>query len=269
MAFAAKPTNGCLASLKSLFTPSKASLSHPSLSIPFKSIKLQISCSYASSIPLSLNRKEPLLRVSVIAAQHEEDNPVLFDGEADGFVDPLEEAKLYVGNLPYDVEGGDLALIFEEAGTVQIVDIIVNRDTEMSRGFGFVTMGSVEEAEKAVEMFNRYDLNGRLLTVSKAAKRGSKPPARVFTPRYRIYVGNMPWSVDDESLEQVFSEYGTVVSARVITDRDSGKSRGFGFVVMSSEAEMNDAIANLNGVNLEGRTIRVNVAADKPPRDSL
>ena len=95
------------------------------------------------------------------------------------------------------------------------------------------------------------DLNGRLLTVSKAAKRGTKPPARVFTPRYRIYVGNMPWSVDDESLEQIFSEYGTVVSARVITDRDSGKSRGFGFVVMSSEAQMNDAIANLNGaVNL-------------------
>ncbi|XP_047942445.1 31 kDa ribonucleoprotein, chloroplastic-like [Salvia hispanica] len=267
MAFAAKPTNGCLASVKSLFNPpSKASLSHPSLSIPFKSIKLQISCSNASTIPLSLNRKEPLLRVSVIAAQQEEDNPVLFDGEADGFV---EEAKLYVGNLPYDVESGDLALIFEEAGTVQVVDIIVNRESNESRGFGFVTMSSVEEAEKAVEMFNRYDLNGRLLTVSKAAKRGTKPPARVFTPRYRIYVGNMPWSVDDESLEQIFSEYGTVVSARVITDRDSGKSRGFGFVVMSSEAQMNDAIANLNGANLEGRTIRVNVAADKPPRDSL
>ncbi|KAL1568323.1 28 kDa ribonucleoprotein, chloroplastic-like [Salvia divinorum] len=280
MALSAKPTNGFLASLPSLFTPSKASLSHPSLSIPFKSINLQISCSFASSIPLTLKRKEPLLRVSVIAAQQEEDDPFLFndddeeddgqeddDGETDMlFVEPPEEAKLYVGNLPYDVDYMSLAQLFEEAGTVEVSQIIVNRDTEQSRGFGFVTMSSVEEAEKAVEMFNRFVLNGRLLIVSKAAKRGSNPPARVFTPRNRIYVGNLPWSVGDERLQQVFSEYGTTVSARVLTDRLSGRSRGFGYVVMSSEAEMNDAIANLNGANVEGRAIRVNVAADKPTK---
>lgn len=228
------------------------------------------------------------MRVSVIAAQQEEGIPVLLEeqgggefnwsegrdsdgggGETDGFVEPSEEAKLYVGNVPYDVESARLAQIFEGAGTVEIVEIIGNRETGQSRGFGFVTMSTVEEADKAVEMFHRYDLNGRLLTVNKAARKGSRPPPRVSEPRNRIYVGNLPWSVDDARLEQVFSEYGKVVSARVVSDRESGRSRGFGFVVLSSEAEMNDAIANLDGQNLDGRAIRVNVAAVRPARSGF
>lgn len=93
------------------------------------------------------------------------------------------------------------------------------------------------------------DLNGRLLNVNKAAPRGTRPerPPRSFEPSYRVYVGNIPWSVDDARLEQVFSEHGKVVNARVVYDRESGRSRGFGFVTMSSEAEMNDAIADLDG----------------------
>lgn len=235
------------------------------------------------------------MRVSVIAAQ-EGDNPVMveeeqlggeFDwdnegqesdgvvealgdaGESDGaYEEPSEEAKVYVGNLPYDVDSENLAKLFEEAGTVEIAEVIYNRETDQSRGFGFVTMSTVEEAEKAVEMFHRYDINGRLLTVNKAAPRGSKPdrPPRVFETSYRIYVGNLPWSIDDGRLEQVFSEHGKVVSARVVSDRETGRSRGFGFVVMSSEAEMNDAIANLDGQSLDGRAIRVNVAEERPRR---
>lgn len=91
------------------------------------------------------------------------------------------------------------------------------------------------------------DVNGRLLTVNKAARKGSRPPPRVSEPRNRIYVGNLPWSADDARLEQLFSEYGKVLSARVVSDRETGRSRGFGFVVLSSEAEMNDAISNLDG----------------------
>lgn len=288
MSFAAKSilkpvsvaTNGCLTS----YTASKASFSLPYVSIPFKPIKLHISCSYASSVQLSLKRKEPILRVSVIAAQQEEGIPVLLEeqgggdfnwaeaqdsdgdgGDTDGFV-PSEEAKLYVGNVPYDVDSETLAQVFEGAGTVEIVEIIGNRETGQSRGFGFVTMSTVEEADKAVEMFHRHDLNGRLLTVNKAAIKGSRPPPRVSEPRNRIYVGNLPWSADDARLEQLFSEYGKVVSARVVSDRETGRSRGFGFVVLSSEAEMNDAISNLDGQNLDGRAIRVNVAAARPAR---
>lgn len=95
---------------------------------------------------------------------------------------------------------------------------------------------------------SKQDLNGRLLTVNKAAPRGSRAERpRTNESSLRIYVGNLPWQVDDARLEQVFSEHGKVVNARVIYDRETGRSRGFGFVTMASETELNDAIAALDG----------------------
>lgn len=93
------------------------------------------------------------------------------------------------------------------------------------------------------------DINGRLLTVNKAAPRGSQPERapKVYEPSFRIYVGNLPWRVDDARLVEVFSEHGKVVDARVVLDQQSGRSRGFGFVTMSTETEVNDAIAALDG----------------------
>ncbi|XVF49741.1 hypothetical protein PTKIN_Ptkin04bG0037900 [Pterospermum kingtungense] len=197
-----------------------------------------------------------------------------FQGEAgdseeeDSSALPPEEAKLFVGNLPYDVDSQTLAMLLEKAGTVEVAEVIYNRDTQQSRGFGFVTMSTIEEADKAAEMFNRYDLSGRLLTVNRASPKGSRfdRPPRVFEPAYRIYVGNIPWDMDNARLEQVFSEHGKVVEARVVYDRETGRSRGFGFVTMSSETELNDAIAALDGQSLDGRAIRVNVAEERPRR---
>ncbi|KAH6774386.1 chloroplast RNA-binding protein 31B [Perilla frutescens var. hirtella] len=190
------------------------------------------------------------------------------DGGEESFPQPPEEAKLFVGNLPYDIDSEKLAKLFDKAGVVEISEVIYNRQTDQSRGFGFVTMSTVEEAEKAVEMFSRYEINGRILTVNKAAPRGSQPErvTRTYEPSFRMYVGNLPWQVDNARLEQVFSEHGKVIDARVVFDRETGKSRGFGFVTMSSETELNDAIAALDGQNLDGRAIRVNVAEEKPRR---
>ncbi|GMH01213.1 hypothetical protein Nepgr_003052 [Nepenthes gracilis] len=181
--------------------------------------------------------------------------------EEGGYPEPPEEAKLFVGNLPYDVDSEKLAKTFEAAGIVEIAEVIYNRETDQSRGFGFVTMSTVEEADKAVEMFDRYDLNGRLLTVNKAAPRGSRPerPPQFSDPAFRVYVGNLPWDVDSARLEQVFSEYGEVVQARVVYERETGRSRGFGFVTMASETEMNDAVSALNGQTIGGRPVRVSV----------
>ncbi|KAJ7956136.1 28 kDa ribonucleoprotein, chloroplastic-like [Quillaja saponaria] len=205
------------------------------------------------------------------------------------YVEPPEDAKLFVGNLPYDVDSQKLATLFEQAGTVEIAEVIYNRDTDQSRGFAFVTMSTVEEAEAALEKFNRYtklwkhsfgltvllflqmDLNGRLLTVNKASPRGTRAerPPRVFEPAFRIYVGNLPWDVDNGRLEQIFSEHGKVVNARVVYDRETGRSRGFGFVTMADETEMSDAIAALDGQSLDGRAIRVNAAEERPRRSSF
>lgn len=189
-------------------------------------------------------------------------------GESAGdeeYSEPSEDAKVFVGNLPFDIDSEKLAHLFEQAGVVEVAEVIYNRETDQSRGFGFVTMSTVEEAEKAVDIFNRYDVNGRLLTVNKAAPKGSRPERqpRVFEPANRIYVGNLPWDVDDARLEQVFSEHGKVLSARVVYDRESARSRGFGFVTMSTDSELNDAIANLDGQSFNGRAIRVNVAEER------
>lgn len=82
----------------------------------------------------------------------------------------------------------------------------------------------------------------------------------------KLYVGGLPFSVSDRQLEELFAEHGTVESARVITDKMTGRSRGFGFVEMSSQEEAQSAIESLNGSQLEGRTLTVNEAKERAPR---
>lgn len=82
----------------------------------------------------------------------------------------------------------------------------------------------------------------------------------------RIYVGNLPYTVDNQQLAEIFSEYGQVEEAVVVTDRDSGQSKGFGFVQMSVDAEALNAIAQLNGTQLGNRTLRVNEAQPRTER---
>ncbi|XP_073004310.1 28 kDa ribonucleoprotein, chloroplastic-like [Typha latifolia] len=189
------------------------------------------------------------------------------EAEEEAYQEPPEEAKLFVGNLPYDMDSENLAQLFDKAGVVEVAEVIYNRETDQSRGFGFVTMSTVEEAEKAVEMLNRYDVNGRLLTVNKAAPRGARVErTQESAPSFRMYVGNLPWQVDDSRLEQVFSEHGKVVDARVVYDRETGRSRGFGFVTMATQNELDDAIAALDGQSLDGRALRVNIAENRPRR---
>ncbi len=82
----------------------------------------------------------------------------------------------------------------------------------------------------------------------------------------KIYVGNLPWSTGDEDLNDLFSSYGQVVSARVITDRDTGRSRGFGFVEMADDGAADEAISELNDKDHGGRPLRVNEALDRGRR---
>lgn len=76
----------------------------------------------------------------------------------------------------------------------------------------------------------------------------------------KLYVGNLAFSVTEEALGTKFSAHGKVESAKLITDRDTGQSKGFGFVEMGSDAEANAAISALNGVDFDGRAIKVNEA---------
>ncbi len=81
----------------------------------------------------------------------------------------------------------------------------------------------------------------------------------------KIYVGNLPWSIDDSALEALFASHGSVDSAQVVKDRESGRSRGFGFVEMDRENGMR-AISELNGQEVDSRALKVNEAQAKEKR---
>ena len=85
----------------------------------------------------------------------------------------------------------------------------------------------------------------------------------------KLYVGNLPYTVRDEDLQQAFGEFGAITSAKVMMERDTGRSKGFGFVEMGSDAEAQAAINGMNGQSLGGRSITVNEARPmeaRPPR---
>lgn len=84
----------------------------------------------------------------------------------------------------------------------------------------------------------------------------------------KLYVGNLPYTVNDQALNDAFAECGTVQSANVIMDRDSGRSKGFGFVEMSTDEEAQQAITKFNGADWEGRAMNVSEAKPQAPRES-
>ncbi len=79
----------------------------------------------------------------------------------------------------------------------------------------------------------------------------------------KLFVGSLAWATTDESLHDAFSQFGEVTEAKVILDRETGRSRGFGFVTFSEGAAADEAVAQMDGASLDGRTIRVNEAQDR------
>ncbi|PKN57064.1 MAG: RNA-binding protein [Deltaproteobacteria bacterium HGW-Deltaproteobacteria-14] len=79
----------------------------------------------------------------------------------------------------------------------------------------------------------------------------------------KLFVGGLSWDTDDASLRQAFEGYGEVGDAKVITDRETGRSRGFGFVTFSDNAAATEAISKMDGASLDGRTLRVNEAQER------
>jgi RNA recognition motif-containing protein len=84
----------------------------------------------------------------------------------------------------------------------------------------------------------------------------------------KLYVGNLSYNTHEDNLRSIFSAFGTVESVKIITDRDTGNSKGFGFVEMGSDAEAQAAINGTNGSDIDGRPLKVNEAMDRPRRDN-
>ncbi|KAI5388521.1 hypothetical protein KIW84_074274 [Lathyrus oleraceus] len=80
---------------------------------------------------------------------------------------------------------------------------------------------------------------------------------------YRCFVGGLAWATDSDALEKAFSQYGEIVDSKIINDRETGRSRGFGFVTFATEQSMRDAIEGMNGQDMDGRNITVNEAQSR------
>lgn len=182
--------------------------------------------------------------------------------EGEGAEGVTVNTKLYFGNLPYNVDSAQLAGIIQDYGSPELVEVLYDRDTGRSRGFAFVTMSSIEDCNAVIENLAGSEYMGRTLRVNFSDKPKPKEPLYPET-EHKLFVGNLSWSVTSESLAKAFQEYGNVVGARVLYDGETGRSRGYGFVSYSTKAEMETAIESLNGVELEGRAMRVSLAEGK------
>ncbi|XP_023733886.1 28 kDa ribonucleoprotein, chloroplastic [Lactuca sativa] len=244
----------------------------------------------SSSLSHSLTRTDPIpisgkwrvLRVSASVAQEEaavsateeetleqEEEPVVKEVQevsGDGGDQPEAissvHTKLYFGNLPYLCDSAQLAGIIQDYASPELVEVLYDRDTGKSRGFAFVTMSSIEDCKAVIENLDGREYGGRTLRVNFSDKPKPKEPLYPET-EYKLFVGNLSWSVTSESLTEKFSEHGNVVGARVLYDGETGRSRGYGFVSYSTKSEMESALQALNGVELEGRSVRVSLAQGK------
>jgi len=170
--------------------------------------------------------------------------------------------KLYFGNLPYNCDSAQLAGIVQEYASPEMVEVLYDRTTGRSRGFAFVTMTTVQDCELVIKNLDGTLYGGRTMKVNFADRPKPKLPLYPET-EHKLFVGNLSWTVTSEMLTEAFQRCGNVVGARVLYNGETGRSRGYGFVCYSTKEEMDEAFSSLNGMEMEGREIRVNLALGK------
>jgi nucleolin len=183
---------------------------------------------------------------------------------------PTEAAtKLYIGNLGWDTSTEDLQASFAEFGNMGDCYVVIDRATGESRGFGFVTFSTEEEAQRAVEAMNGREMQGRKIRVDISKPKGSAPARGAQDEGNKIYIGNLGYDTTVEDLRQHFGQHGDLVDITVVTDRDSGNSRGFGFATYSSASEAQAAADSMDGFEMDGRQLRVNISRPRAERNSF
>jgi len=173
---------------------------------------------------------------------------------------PDGQKKMYVGNLSFDATRDDIKEFFENYGEIR--DLYIPIRDDKPRGFCFITMDA-EAADSAMSELNGADFMGRPLVVNEPLKKGeSLPPRANRAKQFKLYVGNLSFYTTQETLEGVFEEFGEVFDCYLPTDPNTDQPRGFGFITMD-QADGESAMAELDGLELDGRFIRVNEAQGK------
>ncbi|XP_038896967.1 30S ribosomal protein 2, chloroplastic [Benincasa hispida] len=181
----------------------------------------------------------------------------------------VAERKLYIGNIPRNVDNEELTRIVQEHGAVEKAEVMYDKYSGRSRRFAFVTMKTVDDANAAIEKLNETEVGGRTIKVNITEKPLvntidmsllQAEDSQFIDSPYKVYVGNISSTVSTETLKNFFSEKGKVLSAKVSRVPGTSKSSGYGFVTFSSEEEVEAAISSFNNALLEGQPIRVNKA---------
>ncbi|XP_054836550.1 polyadenylate-binding protein 1-like [Eublepharis macularius] len=190
----------------------------------------------------------------------------------------MEFTNVYIKNFGDDMSDDRLQEIFSIFGRTLSVKVMMD-NTGRSKGFGFVNFEKHEDAQKAVEDMNGKEINGRIVYVGRAQKRVERQSElkRKFeqikqerVSRYQgvnLYVKNLDDGIDDERLRKEFSPYGTITSAKVMTE--GGHSKGFGFVCFSSPEEATKAVTEMNGRIVSTKPLYVALAQRKEERKAI
>lgn len=197
----------------------------------------------------------------------------LANGSADAVTSGEEIRSIFVGRLSWNVDNDWLAQEFAECGEVESAHVQMDRNTGRSRGFGYVHFKSADAVEKALAL-NGKEIDGRAVNVDKTnppdkkssfEKRAQTFGDTISPPSAVLFVGNLSFGVDEDTLWETFGEHGDVKSVRVPTDRDTGKAKGFAYVEFSEVGAAKKAHGALQGFELGGRSIRLDYSQ---PRDS-
>uniref|UniRef100_A0A667YL34 Poly(A) binding protein, cytoplasmic 1-like n=1 Tax=Myripristis murdjan TaxID=586833 RepID=A0A667YL34_9TELE len=190
----------------------------------------------------------------------------------------MKFTNVYIKNFGEDYTDENLKEVFSAFGKTLSVRVMKD-ERGRSRGFGFVNFDNHEDAQKAVEEMNGKEISGKILYVGRAQKRTERQGElkRRFDQikqdriqRYQgvnLYVKNLDDSIDDDRLRKEFAPYGTITSAKVMTDGD--QSRGFGFVCFSSPEQATKAVTEMNGRIIATKPLYVALAQRKEERKAI
>ena len=219
----------------------------------------------------SLFAKGPSGRATFIAEDFREDGRdreyFRFEGQQSGGGGRREKAKpgckLFVGGLPREIGTDELRDLFSKFG--EMSDCFVPTDDGgANRGFGFVTFGDKATADAAAKELDGHRINGRRIGVRDADsdnKKG-KREKRKEPAGLKFYVGNLPFKADDDTLKNLFKQHATVVDVNIITD-NGGRPKGFAFITVKEMDKGDEIIKQLNGTEVLGRKIRVDLSQKK------
>lgn len=200
--------------------------------------------------------------------------------------------KIFVGGLNWSTSEATLQNTFQRFGNIQSIKLVIDQNTGRSKGYAFITFDDDMAAHVAMSQMNGRQIEGRVIKVNHAFERtegnededdqraqvwdidencenvspmikNTKPKQLREATNERVYIGGMDWNTTEETIRQNFEEFGDIEEIKIVCDRDTGQSKGFGFITFSDQDSAEHAIQKMNGATLDGRVIKVNKAQYK------